>query len=113
MGISMRQQHSAVAFAVNHIRHILPYPALLDLRKAYDMSARAIIQELIDGRLPPNLSIMILPVLAPMVLGTKHQRSSARPHISPGDIEASNSASQNGHLVCQQPNSSDLNVLAL
>lgn len=65
----------AIAFAVSQLRHKLPRAALLDIKKAYDMVPRDILQRLADDKLPPELSIMIRPLLAPMRLQTKGQRS--------------------------------------
>lgn len=65
----------AIAFAVNKLRHDLPYATLLDLRKAYDCVPRNTLQTIIDQRLPSGLSVMIRPLLWPMKLKTKYQRS--------------------------------------
>lgn len=65
----------AIAFAVGQLRRKLPKAALFDIRKAYDVVPRAILQRLVDEKLPPELSLMTRPLLAPMRLQTKGQRS--------------------------------------
>lgn len=65
----------AIVSAVNQLRHALARAALLDLEKAYDRVPRAILQSMLEERLPPTLTIMIRPLLAPMALRTKNQRS--------------------------------------
>lgn len=65
----------AVAFAVNNMRRHLPYAVLLDLRKAFDCVPRHTLQKMIDQRLPTGLSNTVRPLLWPMRLQTKHQKS--------------------------------------
>lgn len=65
----------AIAFAVNMLRRRYPNAAVLDLRKAYDCVPRHILQRMIEARLPPDLSTMIRPLLWPMRLRTKRQKS--------------------------------------
>lgn len=65
----------AVAYVVNQRRQNLPLTALLDLRKAYDLVPRDILQQMLDSRLPSGLSTTLRPLLAPMTLRTKLQRT--------------------------------------
>lgn len=67
----------AIAYAVNQRRRLIPRTALLDLRKAYDLVPRHILQQMLDARLPSNLSTMLRPLLAPMTLTTLFQRTTA------------------------------------
>lgn len=53
-------------FATNQLPQKLPYAALLDLKKAYDLAQRGILQILVDERLPLRLSVMIRAMIAPM-----------------------------------------------
>lgn len=63
----------AVAFAVNTLRASLPREAVLDLWKAYDFVPRQRLQTMLYDR----LSVMFRPLLRPIQLQTKQQKSSA------------------------------------
>ena len=66
----------SIAYAVNKSQNGFSKVLLLDLRKAFDIVPRIILQELVDEVLPPSLSIQIRPLLYPMRFKTKNQRSS-------------------------------------
>lgn len=66
-----------MAYVVNLLRRSLPLTALLDLRKAYDLVPRDILQEMLQARLPSGLSIMLRPLLSPMRLRITFQRTLA------------------------------------
>lgn len=65
----------AIAFALNTVRKQLSHEAVLDLIKAYDCVPRELLQKMLDERLPPNLSIMLRPLLWPLRLKAKQQMS--------------------------------------
>lgn len=65
----------AIAFSITTLRRRFPHAALLDLAKAYDCVPRDILQRLMDEKLPSELSTMVRPLLWPMKLQTKNQRS--------------------------------------
>lgn len=68
----------AICYASNTVRRELPMAAILDLRKAYDSVPRQLLQTMLDEQLPAALSTTFRPLLAPMVLRTKHQLSNIR-----------------------------------
>lgn len=63
----------AIAFAVNNLQRGFPSAAILDLRKAYDMVPRDLLDEIIRQQLPPQLANMVRGLLCPMLLQTKGQ----------------------------------------
>lgn len=65
----------AIIFAVNKLRTNLRYAALLDLNKAFDCVPRHTLQKMVDKQLQIGLSNMIRPLLWPMRLKTKNQKS--------------------------------------
>lgn len=64
----------AIAFESNTLRRELPMATVVDLRKAYDTVLRQKLQDMLDNKLPTALSTA-WPVLSPMFLRTKNQRS--------------------------------------
>lgn len=65
----------AIAFSYNKLRRELPIAAVMDLRKAYDSVPRQTLQNMLDKQFPAALSTVFSPLLAPMLMRTKHQRS--------------------------------------
>lgn len=65
----------AICFASNKLRRELPMAVILYLRKAYDSVQRQILQTILDGHLPHELSISFRPLLLPMLLQTNLQQS--------------------------------------
>lgn len=71
-------------YAVNNLRKNLPYAALLDLHKAYDCVPRNTLQHILDQRLPLSLSTIFRPLLWPMRLQTKGQKTPRSIHTLSG-----------------------------
>ena len=66
----------AIAYTINSMRHRFPHAVFLDIKKAYDMVTKYLLDKQCQKVLPPSLADLITALLAPIFQRTKGQQSS-------------------------------------
>lgn len=66
-----------ISFATNEMRRHRQLATILDLKKAYDRVPRKILQDMLDEPMPSVMSTALWPLLFPIVLVKKHQKTNA------------------------------------
>lgn len=64
-----------ISFSWNKLRRAMPMAAVLYMQKTYHSVRRHMLQYMLDGQLPTTLSISLHPLLWPMLLRTRNQKS--------------------------------------